>query len=203
MNKGRTDRLFAATALVGQARADLTDALVDLADILSSSVNLDDVLNRILDSLKVVAPSDSASLFLLDGDELVIRAARGFSDIGSMIGMRLRLADFPLDRELVDSGSPRILEDARIIPEWVGDEPVQESRQIRGWMGIPLIARGKVIGMLAIDSHTPNAFTETHLAAASAFAGFAALTVENAKLLDQTRQKLRELDAVNRISAEV
>ena len=64
---------------------------------------------------------------------------------------------------------------------------------IHGWLGVPLIARGQIIGYITLDSNTPCAFHETDAALAQAFAHQAAAAIDNARLfasLEQTNEDL-------------
>ena len=71
---------------------------------------------------------------------------------------------------------------------------------VRGWMGVPMISRGQVIGYITLDSHTPNAFTQNDAVAAQTFAHQAATSLENSRLFTETKQRLDELEIVSRVS---
>src|SRR5205807_8227389 len=82
----------------------------------------------------------------------------------------------------------------------------------RAWMGIPLIVRDRVIGMLSIGHDEVGHFADGHAQIALAFASQAAIAVENARLYEaardhaalEERQRLaRELhDAVTQTRSE-
>ncbi len=78
---------------------------------------------------------------------------------------------------------------------------------IRSWLGAPLIVRGEVIGMLAVDQKSPNFYTQDHLQVATAFADQVAISLENARLYSSEHKRLMELDALrataNDITAEL
>ena len=61
-------------------------------------------------------------------------------------------------------------------------------------MGVPMRIKGQVIGLLTLDSAIPNFFTPALAARLHAFADQAAIALENARLLDETRQRLVELE---------
>jgi GAF domain-containing protein len=54
-------------------------------------------------------------------------------------------------------------------------------------MGIPLFARGTVIGYLTVDSHQINAYSNEDAELAQAFANQAAIAIENAQLYERTQ----------------
>jgi len=174
--------------------------ILGLSKTLASTLDLDEVLVRILDSIGLVIPVDSCSLLLLGGRSLEVRAAIGFASGKSILGFRMDLDRYPLNRFVIESGTPMLLDDVSQDPRW---SPRPGAEPIRSWMGIPLRASGEVIGMLAIDSRSPGAYTDDEREVADAFADLAAAAVRNARLFATTRRKLGELDAVNKIGAAV
>ena len=174
--------------------------ILGLSKTLASTLDLDKVLVRILDSISLVIPVDSCSLLLLRGRSLEIRAAIGFDPGQNLLGLRMDLDQYPLNRFIMESGTPMLIDDVSADPRW---SPRPGARPVRSWMGIPLRASGEVIGMLAIDSRTPGAYTEDEREVADAFADLAAAAVRNARLFATTRRRLDELDAVNKVGAAV
>ena len=194
-------RLSRASARVSSRAAEI---LLGLGKTLSSTLDLDQVLDGILDGLSLVIDCDSMSLFLLDGGELEIRAVRGFADPGALLGFRMDLGAYLLNKSIVESGLPLVIGDVRADPRWrTGDDPAPETVSISSWMGIPLAVAGEIIGMLGIDSRQPNAYGDGDLSVARAFADLAAGAVRNARLFSEERMRLKELEAVNRIGAVV
>ncbi|MEJ5223122.1 MAG: HD domain-containing phosphohydrolase, partial [Anaerolineales bacterium] len=91
-----------------------------------------------------------------------------------------------------------ILHDAQLdsrFQRWGG------TFDIHGWMGIPLIARDEVIGFLTIDNKEIGAYYEDSARMAQSFANQAAAAIHNARLYEQARQRVRELEVINKISA--
>jgi signal transduction histidine kinase/putative methionine-R-sulfoxide reductase with GAF domain len=174
--------------------------ILGLSKTLASTLNLDEVLLRILDSIGLVLPLDSCSLLLRSGNNLEIRAAIGFANQDKILGLLLDLDGHPLNRFVVETGTPMLIDDVNQDPRW---SPSPSPSPIKSWMGIPLCASGEVIGMLAIDSREAGVYTDEERDLAGAFADFAAVAVRNARLFATTRRRIDELDAVNKISGAV
>jgi diguanylate cyclase (GGDEF)-like protein len=66
---------------------------------------------------------------------------------------------------------------------------------ILSWLGVPLIVRGEIIGLLAIDSAQLNYFSATHVKMAATFADHVAVALENARLFEEV-QNLALTDAL-------
>ncbi len=189
------------TALLRHESDKVAKVILGLSKTLASTLDLDEVLLRILDSIGLVIPVDSCCLLLLLRDRrLEVRAAIGFDDLPAVLGLRMDLDSYPLNRFVVENGTPMVIDDVSMDPRWT---PRAEGQAIRAWMGIPLRASGEVIGMLAIDSRTAGAYTEEECQVADAFADLAAAAVRNARLFSTARRKIEELDAVKRIGAAV
>jgi signal transduction histidine kinase len=174
--------------------------ILGLSKTLASTLDLDKVLVRILDSIGLVIPVDSCTLLLIMGRSLEVKAAIGFEHNEEIVGLPMDLDRYPLNRFVIESGTPMLIDDVNADPRW---SPRPGSKAIRSWMGIPLRASGEVIGMLAIDSRTPGSYTEDEREVAEAFADLAAAAVRNARLFATTRRRLDELDAVNKVGAAV
>ena len=157
---------------------------------LSTSLDLDHVLESILTSLKQVVPYDSASVFLLKGDQLVIMIMDRDEKDNALIGKSFP-ADDPLFLEMKTSRLPIILADASADPRfnsWGG------SLRTRGWMCVPLITRGEVIGCITLDGFNEAAYKQEAGTMAQAFAHQAAAAIENARLFKEIQSSLDELN---------
>jgi PAS domain S-box-containing protein len=179
-----------------QKRRQEAENLRVAATVLTSTLEPQQVLETILVALQHVISFDSASIFQLEGDYVRLTAAKGLPKPELAINQL-----FPANNELLDivrrEGQPLILADAR---EDTRFEKWAAADNVRGWMGIPLIARGTVIGFITMDSLQPLAFDENDAILAQTFAHQAATAMENARLYNETRQRLEELEIVSRIS---
>jgi PAS domain S-box-containing protein len=156
---------------------------------LAQGLELDASLDTLLDHLGRLVPYDSASVMLLEGEAtLAMRAQR-------RAGQRVDLRTVP--PTVFDARQNRILSDilSRREPVLVADaatdgrwERREGAEDVRGWFGVPLVVRGKAIGIYSVDATTPGFFTEEHVALALALAPSAASAVEIARLLEELRE---------------
>ncbi|MBI5032638.1 MAG: GAF domain-containing protein [Chloroflexi bacterium] len=65
---------------------------------------------------------------------------------------------------------------------------------------VPMLAKDKVIGVIQVQSYTLNRFTPVDAELLEFIATTAAVAIENARLFDERRRRLIELEAINRIS---
>jgi diguanylate cyclase (GGDEF)-like protein len=85
---------------------------------------------------------------------------------------------------VIQTGKPYILTEADKAYPAFRNPP---HSHIRSWLGVPLIVRGRTIGMLAIDSSKPNYFKEESVALVSSFADQVAIALENAQKFKETK----------------
>ena len=151
----------------------------------TESLKLDTILEKLLDYLALMIPYDSATIFLMEDDtHLVARAIRGyerFMDVSLAQRMRIDLENTPPVHRIVVEQSSAVIMDTGQDPTWTWR---QTTKHIRSWMGIPLVASGRTIGMYSLDKTEPNFFTGEHLHFAEALAAQAAIVIEKSQLFD-------------------
>lgn len=183
--------LFAAE----EQRRHLADTLRDIARALTATLDLDEVLPLILESLSRVVSYDSASIFLLEGQQLIIRAWRGFEHSEVIQNLTLPVEGNHIMARVVAHREPLVCAD---VQEEEGWQNIPGIPLIHGWVGAPLVARGKVVGVLTVDSLQPDAYDEEDARIVAAFADHAAIAIANAQLWRQTRRQLEEVAFLHR-----
>ena len=172
----------------------LAEALRDTAAALNSTLEFDQVLDRILANVGRVVPHDAASIMLVDDEQGIARVARsqGYIERGVDIGAwRFSVADFVGLRTMIETGQPTIVPDTRADPGWVRRS---ETDWQRSYIGAPIRVKGQIFGFMNLDSTTPGFFTPIHADRLQAFADQAAIAIENARLYDQARRHAKELE---------
>ncbi len=112
---------------------------------------LDELLRRGLDWLGRLAPYDVATLFLLEGGELVARAARGPLADERLRRHRLPLARFPSIREALDLRRARALDERDHAGEGDPFDGVLDLPDGHACMVVPLCAGESCVGVLTLD----------------------------------------------------
>jgi signal transduction histidine kinase len=179
---------------VGERTRELS-TLLDLSYAVSSTLEIKPLLQLIVDGLKDVADYDGASLLLRDGDHLTFFDRQGPDRDAQLSHVRVPLAAFPAFLERFEAGEAIIIEDVQSAdPMAVGWRlsvgPLAETtfKYVHGWMAVPLLLKGRVLGLLTLASAQKGHFTERHATLALAAGRQAAVAVENARLYEQGRQ---------------
>lgn len=178
----------------------LSDSLREIGALLAATLDPNEVMNRVLDSLAKVIAYDSASIMLKEGHAFQIKAGRGLPPNTPGLKLPFRFQESELHKQLHQSTEPIIIPDVQHDPRWIkiaGDE------YIRSWLAVPLLVRDKVIGALNLDKCEPGFYTKEHVFTVSTFAQHAAIALENAHLFDKTRRQAQQLEALYQISQDL
>ena len=134
-----------------------------------------------------------AGVFLVDepGEYAVLRAAS--SEGGKRMlarGHRLPVGKLGIVGYVAATGEPRVALD-------VGEDAVHFANpdlpETRSEMGLPLKVRGRVIGVLDVQSTQEAAFSEDDIVVLQTLADQLAVAIDNARLMERTESQLREL----------
>ncbi len=176
---------------------EVAQTLLDTAETLSATLRLDQLLERVLDELQRVVPYDKASISLLRDERYQIVASRGLKRVPYAQEEHV-LAESPLVQRIVHGRGPVIVPDVHDEPDWL---PVEGLELVRSWLGVPLISKDEVIGVLMVDSHHPNTYDKDASRLALTFAHQVAMAMENSRLYGQTRAQLRETTLLHSVTA--
>jgi signal transduction histidine kinase len=171
---------------------------------LSSSLNSTTILETYIDHLQQVAPFRSAHILLLnDEDQLVVRLAREDEDYlppTPMLGQQFSIAEMPLVQTMLREGQIQSLADISIYPHYALS-PYHPA--IHSWVGIPLVAGDKAIGLCTLEHEAVGFFTQEQIDWATALTGQAVVAIQNAWLFEQVQDNRERLQALSRRLVEV
>lgn len=171
---------------VEQNRRQLAESLQRIGRELSGSLNLKKVTKRILKELDKVVTYARAVLLLEKDGQLQAIAKQGYPDEIRTAALHILIQDDPNDlyRRMVRTGEPIVITDVQKDAQWQqhSDLPLHHS-----WLGVPLMHQERVIGMLSLTREAVGAFGGDDITLVLAFAGQAAVALENARLYDEIR----------------
>ena len=172
-----------------------TEILRDANIALTENLSLERVLETLLDYLSKLVPYDSANVMLRNGrSQFVVSALRryeGFQDVQTTRAIAFDANENPLLERICETKQSLVVEDTHSEPEW---QWVPGADHVRNWMGVPLVASGKVIGLYSVDKTEPNFFKPEHARIAETLAARAASAIQNAQLFEQSQHYVGELE---------
>lgn len=165
-------------------------AIQSLIKLVSSTLDLDPLINNLLKHLLAVISYDSVTLLLMEDNYLEVVANRGSKDPAIAIGQRIALRHTALNT-LIKTRESIISPDSQNDPR-LEDLGALASRH--SWLGVPLLAQGIFIGCLILESDQIGRYGKPDAILATTFAHQAAIAIHNAQLYEELRRYANELE---------
>jgi diguanylate cyclase (GGDEF)-like protein len=186
---GQVASAIANARLYAQAerRTDQLRALREASRALTSDLRLETVLQTLVETARQLTRARYAALAVLGADGQVAQ----FHVKGVTAEEQQRIGAPPQGRGLLGAllrgGIPIRLTDLARDPRSVGFPPHHPA--MKTFMGVPIVARGKVVGSLYLTDKTDDEpFSQTDEDLVVGLAADAASAIENAKLFGQVQQ---------------
>lgn len=181
--------------------------LYRVSQALGTSLNLDQVLTQVMDSVIGLTKAERGFLVLVEPDSGAwkLRAARNYQQED------LQPRDLDVSRTVIntvlESGAGLVTTDAQTDPRFSEHESVV-FYALRSIMCAPLLSRGQVIGAVYVDNRAQaGLLRQEDLELLNAFATQAAIAIDNARLYTRTDQALAlhvsELETLGRLDSEL
>jgi len=189
------NRLEKDLGVIAEGREQM-GALVEVARVVNSSLDLDTVLSNVMDHIIRLTGAERAMLMLLDPEtgELEFRAAR------NMDQETITDDTFQISRSIVyrvaREGQPILTTDALLDPRFQGQESIV-SYSLRSILCVPLRVRERITGVIYADNRIRTGlFSDRDRDLLSAFADQAAVAIENARLFERVTAAKNLMDNV-------
>ena len=167
------------------------EALYQLGRTMASTFNLQDILSRISQTVTSLLQAQAMSVMLLAQDGRVLSTAAGFNLFDEALqateAMRLRQGNSPslvCVREKRPVSIPDLAADTVYTP-WL---ETARGKGYQSFLAIPLIAQDRALGCMNLFLTERHEFTPDEIQLLSTFASQAAISIENARLFEETRQ---------------
>lgn len=174
-----------------QTSCDYIQALMKLqraAQLITSTLDLDPLLERVVSDLALSIGSVEVSVWLRDPEteEMVLQGVRGCTV--NHKGCRLKIGQEGMVGHAAATGATHYARDVRLDPYYIACEPETLSS-----VSIPLKAQGEVIGVLSIDHNQADGFSDDQLQILNALGGHVAVAIENARLFQRERRQREQM----------
>ena len=187
------------------AKIDQLEALSEVADAVSSSLDLDEVLQRVVASAVRLTGTDGGSIMEYDAstETFHVRAAHGS---GPELLRRLRDVIIRRDSSLVGraaaSHQSLSVTDLSAIPD---RDPHLDELHRDGWrsvLAVPMLRRDQLIGALVVRRRSPGEFAEDVGTLLQSLANQSALAIVNARVYGELSTSRRDLEVAGRHKSE-
>jgi len=181
-------------------------ALGEVSQALSSTLDLETVLNTIVSRANQLAGTDGGSVYEYDepSEAFHLRATDNLDEEVVVLARRT-----PVPRSEGVLGRMAVTREPVQIPD-IGEEGAYHSplRAVllrtgtRALLAIPLLREGHLIGGLTVNKKTPGEFSPQVIDLLKTFAAQSALAIQNARLFREIEDKGRQLEAADRHKSE-
>lgn len=181
--------------------ASLLMALNRVSKTLTSTLDIDEVLNRILSTMSQVVPHDTATVILVD-QEMISRVARiqGNAPGGYMewvTSVKGAVDDRHTWRIMREKRYGLRVADTRTYEGWF-EEP--ETHWIRSHIGAPMFVGENLVGFLHVNSRQPSFYSTVQVQHVQVFADQAAVAIRNAQLYGDMRRREARLELLVQVA---
>src|SRR5882762_10483559 len=206
-----SDLFRTAAPTVGLTATDKLRMLLDITSKISRSLDLQEVLNLVMDTLDSLIPYDAAGIFVvncaeagsdLESDEPCVfeaEAVRGY-DINELTELHLKLGEGIIGHVAL-TGEPIISPDVRNDPMYFN-----AREQTRSEMVAPIISNEEVIGVFDLESDGLNAYSPEDLEVLMLLSSQVAIIIEKVMLHEQLVEKKRlegQLEVARQVQLEL
>ena len=201
---------------IGLTVVDKLRLLLDITKKISRSLDIDEVLNLVMDTLDSLLPYDAAGIYLVEQSDIRSHASasavsdnmlsafrttavRGY-DIDELTELHLKVGEGLLGH-VAQTGAPVIVPDVRLDERYLN-----ARRETRSEMIAPIISNDEVIGVFDLESDELNAYTQDDLQVLLLLASQVAIIIEKARLHEQLIEKKRleaQLEVARQVQLEL
>ncbi|HMH45902.1 MAG TPA: GAF domain-containing SpoIIE family protein phosphatase, partial [Pyrinomonadaceae bacterium] len=200
-------------SVAGLSTVDKLRMLLDITKTISRSLDLDEVLNLVMDTLDSLIPYDAAGIYLVkcsqplfetegQSDETCVfhtQAVRGY-EIDDLQELHLKMGEGLIGHVAV-TGKPYVSHDVRTDPRYINARPRTNSEMVA-----PIISNNEVIGVFDLESDELNAYSNDDLEVLMLLASQVAIIIEKVMLHEQMIEKQRletQLEVARQVQLEL
>jgi len=187
-------RLFEET----HRRAQELEGINEVGRAITSVLDQEAVLRQVVDVTKSRFDHYFVSILLMEDDQLILQDSStiGDSDV-RLEGGKVIIdpqTDASLAAEAARTGQPVLVNDVLSDPRYLA---VPELADTRSEVDMPMTVKGRVTGVLNVQSDQPNAFSQTDVALLQSLANQAGVAIENARLFEETQRRMSEIQLLH------
>lgn len=178
-------------------RSELLDFLLEVSAMTSQTLDLDQLLANVAEIIQKVLPYDLFAILLYNERRQDLRIRYGVGHREEVI----RNLSIALGEGITGAAAARrepvLVGDVRNDPRYLNTVDA-----VRTELAVPMIARGKLVGVIDLQSTRVNAYTEYDRALLRLIATRVSIAIDNARLYRRVERQNRTLKALTNISRE-
>ncbi|KPK50589.1 MAG: hypothetical protein AMS22_11960, partial [Thiotrichales bacterium SG8_50] len=175
----------------------------EISQNMSASLDLETTIETILDSVDRLVPSDFSEITLWDHENENLIPYRYLVDDDGIRRLRMSTDRYQVSEGysgyMISNGQPLLVEKVSLFTK---ARPTVSRHQfpINSFLGLPLRARGNIIGTIELATQTPEAFNQGDLEVLETLSGHAAIALQNAMTHFKEQQRATEMAGLAELS---
>jgi len=185
-----------------QRRAEEFRVISEVGRRITSILAVDELLVQIVRLIQEAFNYYSVAIGLIEGDEVVYKVGAGLLWDDPQFQFkpaRLKVGEEGITGWVADTGEPLLVPDVSQEPRYVW----MQGSETRSELTVPVKAKGKVIGVLDVQSDQLDAFDESDLLVLQSLAHQAAIAIENARFLKAEQRRAEEFRVISEVGRRI
>lgn len=180
-----------------QERAELLDFLLDVSTATAETLDLDRILANVAEIVKEVIPYDLLAILLYSERRKGLRIRHSIGHRDEIVKNLVVSLDEGLTGLAASRRQPVLVGDVRTEPRYLN-----ALDAVRTELAVPMLARGKLVGVIDVQSTRLNAYTEQDRSLLQLIATRVAVSIDNARLYRRVERQNRTLRTLAHLSQE-
>jgi sigma-B regulation protein RsbU (phosphoserine phosphatase) len=178
-------------------RAELLDFLLDVSTATSETLDLDRILANVAEIVKEVVPYDLFAILLYSEKRAGLRILHSIGHREEVIKSLVIPLGEGITGLAASRRQPMLIPDVRKEPEYLN-----ALDAVRSELAAPMVARGKLVGVIDLQSTRLNAYNQQDRALVMLIASRVAVSIDNARLYRRVERQNRTLRTLAHLSRE-
>jgi C4-dicarboxylate-specific signal transduction histidine kinase len=191
MNAELEQRVNERTSQLQESNTYLT-TLIETSIVLNESLNLNEVLDRILVQAHKLIPARAINIMFIEGEDAFIVRRIGYEGLErierNLLDFRFPIS-WPTFHHMCTQQESIHISDTAGYSGW---QTIQDSEWVRSCLGVPLVINDETVGFLNASHSEPDFFDKKHLNMLESLARHASAAIHNARLLDELKSALEK-----------
>ncbi|MBN1203181.1 MAG: GAF domain-containing protein [Anaerolineae bacterium] len=178
---------------------------------LAQTLDMEEIYRITLTEMQEAIGVQYSGLMLIQEDRIESKLVLSTHPLDDPLpDLRVPLKGNPVAEYMLETRQPLVAEDLLNDPRFESMWDVEEARDTRAMLIVPVNVGGQMIGTIGLDSSSPRRFTETEIGLATTMANQAGVSIEKARLYAEAEQRAVELNQqagrlalINRVSTRL
>ncbi len=186
------------TAVRFRQRAELLDFLLEVSAATSEALtDLDELLANVGDIIRKVVPCEVFAILLYNEKQKTLRIRHAIGHREEVVKKLVVKLGEGVTGAAAASRQPVLVGDVRKDPRYLSAVDA-----VRAELAVPMVARGRLVGVIDVESTRADAYTEDDRALLRVIAARVAVTIDNARLFRRVERQNKTLRTLTHISRE-